>query len=104
VADANGLGFIQYEGGNHNDPKFFGQLSAPEQADLMQFYKNSNHTPEDAGNYTRIFQDFVDMGGVYPSKFVEMGPVSRYGSWGGLRYIGDKNAVWDAVVAFNGRS
>ena len=104
IADANGLALIQYEGGNHNNPQFFGKLTAAEQTRFMEFYKQCNHTPEDAENYTTMFKSFIALGGRYPSKFVEMTPVSRYGSWGGLRYLGDKNPVWDAVVAFNGRA
>lgn len=101
IADAQGLGLIQYEGGNHNDPKFSASLSAEELARFMSFYKNSNHTVEDAANYTEMFTSFEKMGGKYPAKFVELGAVSRYGAWGGLRHLGDSNPVWDAVVAFN---
>lgn len=104
IADANGLGFIQYEGGNGNDPQFFGSLTAAQQARFMEFYKESCHTAEDARNYISMFNAFVAMGGKYPAKFVEAGPVSRYGNWGALRYPGDSNPVWDAVVAFNARS
>jgi hypothetical protein len=103
IADANGLELIQYEGGNHNNPGFFSKLSEAERARFMEFYRNSSHTVEDAENYKTMFKNFVEIGGKYPSKFVEMGPVSRYGNWGGLRYLGDSNSVWDAVVAFNGR-
>jgi hypothetical protein len=104
IADANGLGFIQYEGGNGNDPQFIGSLTAAEQARFMEFYKESCHTAEDARNYTSMFNAFVAMGGKYPAKFVEAGPVTRFGNWGALRYPGDSNPVWDAVVAFNARS
>ncbi len=103
LADANRLNLIQYEGGNHNDPNFFDALSAGEQVRFMEFYRRCNHTPEDAENYTAMFNRFFAIGGKYPSKFVEAGAVSRYGAWGGLRHIGDSNPVWDAVIAFNGR-
>jgi hypothetical protein len=101
--DANDLGFIQYEGGNANVPGFFGNLSQGEQARFMEFYRHSCHTAEDAHNYTSMVDAFVAMGSEYPAKFVEAGDVSRYGSWGALRYPGDTNPVWDAVVAFNAR-
>ncbi len=103
IADAYGLGFIQYEGGNGNVPGFFSSLSPDEQARFMEFYRHSCHTAEDARNYTLMFNAFVATGGTYPAKFVEAGDVSRYGSWGALRYPGDSNPVWDAVVAFNAR-
>jgi hypothetical protein len=104
IAGANGLGFIQYEGGNSNVPQFFGSLTMAEQARFMEFYRESCHTAEDARNYTSMFNAFVAIGGKYPAKFVEAGAVTRYGNWGALRYLGDSNPVWDAVVAFNARS
>jgi hypothetical protein len=104
VADAYGLRLIQYEGGNHNDPAFAHSLTPDEFNRFMEFYKNCNHTPEDAANYKAMFERFVELGGEFPSKFVEMAPVGRYGAWGGLRHMGDSNPVWDEVVAFNRRT
>ena len=51
-----------------------------------------------------MFNSFVELGGKYPSKFVEARPVGYFGAWGGLRYLGDSNPVWDSVVKFNGRA
>jgi hypothetical protein len=103
VADANKLGFIQYEGGNHDVLYAFNSLEPEERTRFMEFYKECNHTPEDAANYATMFTAFEKFGGKHPAKFVEFGPVSRYGAWGGLRHFKDKNPVWDAVVKFNGR-
>ena len=103
IADANGLGLIQYEGGNGNNAEFSPALEAEERARFMEFYKQCNHTPEDAANYTAMFNRFIELGGKYPSKFVEARPVVYFGAWGGLRYLGDSNPVWDAVVKFNRR-
>ena len=104
IADANGLGLVQYEGGNHNNAQFSPALKAEERARFMEFYRQSNHTPEDAANYTAMFNKFIEIGGRYPSKFVEARPVVYYGAWGGLRYLRDENPVWDAVVKFNERA
>jgi hypothetical protein len=103
LADANGLGLIQYEGGNNNVPFFVGALDPAAQAHFLEFYVNCSHTIEDARNYTSMFTSFAEMGGRYPSKFVETGAVTRFGNWGALRYLGDSNPVWDAVVTFNAR-
>ena len=104
IADGNGLGLVQYEGGNGNVPFVIGSLAPAERTRFLEYYMQSCHTAEDAQNYKRMFDAFVAMGGKYPSKFVEAGPVNRFGCWGGLRYPGDSNPVWDAVVAFNARS
>jgi hypothetical protein len=101
IADANGLGLIQYEGGNANRAEFSPALEAEERARFMDFYKHCNHTPEDAANYAAMFNRFIELGGKYPSKFVEARPVTYFGAWGGLRHLGDKNPVWDVVVEFN---
>jgi hypothetical protein len=101
IADANGLGLIQYEGGNGNEAQFSPALEAEERTRFTEFYKKCNHTPEDAINYIAMFNRFIELGGKYPSKYVEARPVVYYGAWGGLRYLGDSNPVWDAVVKFN---
>lgn len=104
VAAKQNLGLIQYEGGNHNDPRFYWSLTPKELEEFMDFYRNCNHTKEDAKNYREMFHSFEEIGGQFPSKFQEMGTVSRFGAWGGLRHMKDENPVWDEVVAFNGRS
>jgi hypothetical protein len=104
IADANGLGLIQYEGGNGNRAEFSPVLELKERARFMEFYKHCNHTTEDAANYSAMFNRFIELGGKYPSKFVEARPVVYWGAWGGLRYLGDKNPVWNAVVKFNRRA
>src|SRR5262249_18721337 len=104
IADANGLELIQYEGGNSNEAQFSPALEAEERARFMEFYKRCNHTPEDADNHERMFTKFIEMGGRYPAKFVEAAPVTYFGAFGALRYLGDDNPVWDAVVKFNGRA
>jgi hypothetical protein len=103
IADANHLGLIQYEGGNGNEAAFSPILEAKERTRFMEFYKHCNHTTEDAANYIVMFNRFVELGGKYPSKFVEARPIVYWGAWGGLRYLGDSNPVWDAVVKFNRR-
>jgi hypothetical protein len=104
IANANGLGLIQYEGGNGNVADFSPPLVMEERARFLEFYKQCNHTPEDAANYTAMFNRFIELGGKYPCKFVEAGPVGYFGAWGGLRYLADSNPVWDSVVKFNGRA
>jgi hypothetical protein len=101
IADVNGLGLIQYEGGNANEAEFSPALETEERARFMEFYKQCNHTLEDAANHERMFSKFIELGGKYPSKFVDAGPVTYFGAFGALRYLGDNNPVWDTVVKFN---
>jgi hypothetical protein len=103
IADTEGLALVQYEGGNETRAAFSTPLTPEERTRYLEFYKRCTHTFEDAANYTAMFDRFIEIGGQYPAKFVEAGPVGYYGAWGGLRYLGDSNPVWDSVVKFNGR-
>ena len=100
IADANGLGFIQYEAGNSN-ALVDGGLSGD--AEWREFFPEGEHTSADAANYTAMFDAFRAIGGKYPAKYTDANPPNIFGGFGGLRYPGDSNAVWDAVVGFNGR-
>lgn len=100
IADANSLGFIQYEGGNSNALNDGTGLTVD--AEWREFYPESTQTAEDAANYTAMFEAFEAIGGTYPAKFTEANPVNIFGSFGALRYPGDSNPTWDAVVEYNG--
>jgi len=69
---------------------------------------NIQHTANAAANYAHMFARFQAIGGHYPCKFVECGPASIFGAWGGIRWISDsardQNPVWDAVVAANAKA
>ncbi len=102
IADANGLGFIAYEGGNSNALNDGTGLTV--NALWREFFPEGTQSTEDGANYTAIFEAFEAIGGTYPAKFTEANPVNIFGSFGALRYPGDSNPVWDAVVAFNGNA
>jgi hypothetical protein len=104
VANANGLGLIQYEAGAHDN------LSATQYTDAQfaDFWMTMRYDPVYAALYTEMFQAFLDIGGVAPSKFVEAaGQSPQFGSWGAMRWLGggvtniDTNPVWNAVQGFN---
>lgn len=49
-----------------------------------------------------MYSAFRAVNAAYPSQFVEAGPVSKYGPWPALRYLGDTaNPKWTSVVAEN---
>lgn len=99
VADANGLGFVQYEAGNSNALADGGFSN---DAQRREYFPEGVHTAADAANYSTMYNAFSVIGGTYPAKFTEANPNTINGSFGALRYPGDSNPVWDAVVAFNG--
>lgn len=96
LIDTLGLKLIQYEGGYAIAFTAFAN-----DAQVKEFVPKSTHTALAAETFRLEWQEFLDMGGVYPAKYVDATPVSQFGAYGGLRWIGDSNPVWDAAVEFN---
>jgi hypothetical protein len=104
IADAHRLELRQYEGGLHfvGDIYLAGYGGNPQ---FTEYLVNIGHTQETADVYAAMYSAFFEIGGRYPSKFVELGQPSPYGTWGGVRFIpGDENnPVWIATSNANGR-
>jgi hypothetical protein len=102
IADAHGLQLRQYEGGLHFvGDGYLNGYGGNEQ--FTDYLLNSGYTRETAAVYAAMYEAFFLVGGQYPSKFVEGGRPSPYGTWGGMRYIpGDEdNPVWAEVRKVN---
>lgn len=103
VAVANGLDLRQYEGGLHyvGDAYLSGFGG---NAQFTEYLLALGHSADIAAVYTESYNAFITAGGDHPSKFVEGGQTSQFGTWAGIRFIpGDENnPVWVAVVTFNG--
>jgi hypothetical protein len=110
LALANGLELRQYEGGCHflGDSYLNAYGGEPQ---FTEFLLNFGHSPEVAAVYAAAYTAFVAIGGKHPSKFVEGGPTSRFGTWAGIRFwptvankgkIDDSNPVWKATTTFTG--
>jgi hypothetical protein len=102
IADAYGLELTQYEGGLH----FVGDVFLSGYGGNRQFTEylvNTGHTEETAAVYAAMYEAFFRIGGRNPSKFVEGGGDSQWGTWAGMRYIpGDEgNPVWRVVRQAN---
>jgi hypothetical protein len=96
--DAVSLPMIQYEGGNAGDiVELAGQADI---ATFFEWFQAAAHNAGDAANFTAMF-DLWEEYGTYPAKFTDVCLPTRFGVFGGLRYVGDSNAVWDATVEYN---
>lgn len=102
LATAHGLDLRQYEGGCH----FVG--AAPlagydSNRQFTEFMLASGHSEEIAEAYRAAAAAFIAVGGTCPSKFVELGCDSQYGTWQGIRFLpGDEtNPVWRTVQSLN---
>lgn len=104
IADANGLGLTQYEGMYATDIAAGAYVSSPNFALYLEFYTQYAYAAEN-GNNTRIIADaFITAGGHHPAQYVDVAPVSHFGAFGGLPYIGAQSTRWDADVDFNNKS
>ena len=102
IADANGLELTQYEGGLHfvGDAYLSGFGGQPE---FNEYLFALGYSVQIGAVYAAMYEAFFKAGGRYPSKFVEGGFSSQFGTWAGLRFIpGDEgNPVWIATRRAN---
>jgi len=102
-ADKRGLTLVHYEA-NDADEMFASGLwaacNASEQTRLMEFYKETTHSELSARNYEWSFNEWEKFG-TWHAKFIDLAPVTQFGNWGGQRFLGDSNPVWDAVIKYN---
>jgi hypothetical protein len=104
IAAANGMDLRQYEGGCGFEGDIRLQANGGSFSPVFtEFLYATSHTEQMAEVYTASYTAFFEIGGNYPSKFVDLGGDSPYGTWGGMRYVpGDEiNPVWLAVRAAN---
>jgi hypothetical protein len=96
--DAVGLSLIQYEGGQVADlTDLTGQA---DYADFLEWFKATTKTAADAETQIALYE-LWEAYGTYPSKFVDIVPVSRFGAFGALDSNDDETAVYDAIVDYN---
>jgi len=97
VARKNGLQLIMYEGGSH----LVGQGARVDDERLTAFFVTFSYTPEMARLYEILLAGWVEAGGVLFNAFVDVGPPTKWGSWGALRHLDDQNPRWDMLMAYN---
>lgn len=91
-ADAYGLDFVAYEGGQHLAAATWGAYRANlADATLTDFLSDLNTSPEIGEVYTLWLQAWEDAGGGLFAHYADYGLSSRYGSWGTLEYLGQEN-------------
>lgn len=97
VARDNGLQLVMYEGGTH--VVGIGEWASNEM--LGAFFEHFNYTKRVAGLYKDLLAEWKAVGGTLFNAFVDVGPSSKWGSWGALRHLDDANPRWNALMAFN---
>ncbi|WP_238365021.1 calcium-binding protein [Mesobacterium pallidum] len=98
VAAERGLNLLMYEGGTH----VTGLGEVVEDSELTDFYTRFSYTPQMVGLYDQLLTAWAAQGGQAFNAFVDVSKATRWGSWGALRHLDDRNPRWDRLMAWNG--
>ncbi len=96
VAMQRGLDLIMYEGGTH----VVGIREVVDDDSLTEFFVALNYTPQMGALYADLLDGWRTSGGRLFNVFVDVAVPGKWGSWGALRYLGDQNPRWDAIIGF----
>jgi hypothetical protein len=94
VAGARGLDLVMYEGGTH----VVGIGPQLEDARLTAFFAHLNYSPQMGALYARLQEGWADLTDAPFTAFNDVEHPSKWGSWGGLRHLGDENPRWQALA------
>ena len=96
VAASHGLELLMYEGGTHAAADW----EAADNERLVEFLNAFNYSDEMGALYEDAFAAFEEIGGTSFNVFVDVAPLSKWGSWGALRHLNDDNPRWRAVQSY----
>ena len=97
VAAEHALDLVMYEGGTH----VTGLGEQVNDDDLTAFFTAFNYSPEMAGLYDELLNGWRASGGTMFNAFVDVAPPSKWGSWGALRHLDDRNPRAAALMDYN---
>ncbi len=95
VAQSHNLDLIMYEGGSH----IVGVGPHVEDETLTQFFVHYNYSDDMGHLYQELLAGWQDLGGQLFNAYADVYPPGRWGSWGALRTLSDKNPRWSALEA-----
>ncbi len=96
VAQQHGMQLIMYEGGTH----VVGVGPVVDDADLDAFFQVLNYSDEMAIVYSHLLSSWSKMTDGHFNVYEDVSRLSKWGSWGLLRYLSDTNPRWDVVLQF----
>lgn len=94
VAENRGLRLMMYEGGTHVVAT--GELLGDD--DITAFFNQLNYTPQMAVLYERLLQGWAALTDAPFNGFIDVYAPNKWGSWGGLRHLGDQNLRWQVMA------
>ena len=94
VARQYGMGLVMYEGGTH-------VVVRPEDhgdTELAAFFETLNYAPQMGELYRALIAGWQRLTPAPFMAYMDIGKPSIWGSWGALRFLGDRNPRWDALM------
>ena len=96
VAEEHGLQLVMYEGGTHVVATT-GPLR--DDAEVTAFLHQLNYSEGMAGLYRDLMAGWATLTEAPFNAFVDVVAPTKWGSWGGLRHLADRNSRWTALTA-----
>ncbi|MBL1208907.1 cellulose-binding protein [Geminocystis sp. GBBB08] len=97
VAQERGLQLVAYEGGQH----IVGVGKVNNNQELNDFFMELNRHPKMYDIYTQLLNNWEKSGGGLFMHFVDIGKPNKFGSWGALEYVEQKESPkYNALIDF----
>jgi hypothetical protein len=93
VAKQRGLTLMMYEGGTH----VVANGTLLDDPEVTAFFQHLNYTPQMGMLYDRLLEGWANLTPAPFNAFVDVYTPTKWGSWGGLRHLGDDNPRWQAL-------
>lgn len=96
VAAMYGLQLVMYEGGTH----VVGHGALVDDPALDPFFRAFNYSDEMAVIYAHLLAGWAQITDGPFNIYNDVSRVTKWGSWGALRYLSDANPRWDMILQF----
>jgi hypothetical protein len=94
IADARDLDLVMYEGGTH----VVATATLLNDDDVTAFFQHLNYSPQMGLLYDRLIEGWAALTPQPFNAFVDVYSPNKWGSWGGLRHLGDDNPRWQSLA------
>ena len=94
VAKSEGMTLMMYEGGTH----VVANGTLINDAEVTAFFHHLNYSPQMGALYEKLIEGWAALTSAPFNAFVDVYSPNKWGSWGGLRHLGDENPRWDALA------
>lgn len=94
IAKQNGMDLMMYEGGTH----VVASGALLDENEVTAFFHHLNYAPQMGVLYDRLLEGWAALTSEPFNAFVDVYTPNKWGSWGGLRHLGDDNPRWESLA------